>query len=45
MAAYTFLAVKRKNREDHMALSLMLLADCGDPKAIKKQLEMWEKDT
>jgi hypothetical protein len=44
MAAYTFLAVKRKNREDHMALSLTLLAN-GDPKAIKKQLEMWEKDT
>lgn len=45
MAAYTFLAVKRKNREDHMALSLAVLANCGDPKAIKKQLELWEKDS
>jgi len=44
MAAFTFLAVKRKNREDHASLSLMLLAQSGDEKAVKKQLETWERD-
>jgi len=44
MAAFTFLAVKRQNREAHSTLSLMLLAQSGDEKAVKKQLETWEKD-
>lgn len=45
MTAYTFLASKRKNRENHMALSLLLLSQSGDQKAVTKQLEDWEKDT
>jgi hypothetical protein len=44
MAAYAFLAVKRQNRETHRDLSILLLAQSGDEKAIKKQLEDWEKD-
>jgi hypothetical protein len=44
MAAYTFLAVKRMNRENHTALGLLWLAQSGDDKAVKKQFEDWEKD-
>jgi hypothetical protein len=43
MAAYTFLAAKRKDRESHTALGLLVLAQ-NDQKAIKKQFEDWEKD-
>lgn len=45
MAAFTFLAAKRKNRENHTALSLLTLAQCGDDKVVKKQFEDWEKDS
>ena len=44
MSAYTFLAVKRMNREAHSDLSLMALANSGDGKEINKQLSQWEKD-
>lgn len=44
MAAFTFLAVKRQNREQHAQLSLLCLSQSGDDKAIKKQFEDWEKD-
>ena len=44
MAAYTFLAAKRKNRENHTALGLLVLSQSGDDKAVKKQFEDWEKD-
>jgi len=43
LAAYTFLATKRLQREHHATLSLMLLAQSGDEKAVKRQLEDWEK--
>jgi hypothetical protein len=45
MAAYTFLAVKRMNRENHASLSLQVLAQRGEDKEIKKQMEQWEKDS
>lgn len=45
MAAYTFLAAKRRNRENHTALGLLQLSQSGDEKAIKKQFEDWEKDS
>ena len=45
MSAYTFLAVKRKNRENHTALGLLVLAQSGDEKAVKKQFEDWERDS
>src|ERR1035437_8892122 len=44
MAAYAFLAAKRKDRESHTSLGLMLLAQSGDAKAIKTQFEDWERD-
>jgi hypothetical protein len=44
MAAFTFLATKRLNRENHTTLGLLTLAQSGDDKAIKKQFEDWEKD-
>jgi hypothetical protein len=44
MAAYTFLAVKRRNREQHSDLSIQLLAASGNEKEVKKQLEDWERD-
>ena len=43
MAAFMFLAVKRKDRESHTALGLLVLAQ-NEPKAIKDQFEDWEKD-
>ena len=45
MSAYTFLAVKRQNRENHTALGLLVLAQSGDEKAVKKQFGDWEKDS
>jgi hypothetical protein len=45
MAAFTFLAVKRMNRESHATLGLMALANSGDGKEINKQMEQWEKDS
>lgn len=45
MSAFMFLAGKRKSREDHSALSLMLLAQSGDEKAVKDQFAIWEKDS
>lgn len=45
MAAFTFLAVKRGNRENHTHLSLLNLAGSGDDKAIKKQMETWERES
>lgn len=44
MAAFTFLATKRINREKHAQLSLLTLAASGDEKAIKKQFDDWEKE-
>jgi len=44
MSAYSFLAVKRINREMHRNLSLMALAQSGDAKAINDQLARWEKE-
>jgi hypothetical protein len=44
MAAFTFLAVKRLNREAHRDLSLMALAQSGDMKEVNKQLGRWEKE-
>jgi hypothetical protein len=44
MSAFTFLAVKRMNREAHRELSLMALANSGDGKVINEQLTKWEKD-
>jgi hypothetical protein len=44
MSAFTFLAVKRMNREAHGNLSVMALANSGDGKEINKQLAHWEKD-
>jgi hypothetical protein len=43
MAAFMFLAVKRKDRESHTALGLLVLAQ-NDPQAVKKQFDDWEKD-
>jgi hypothetical protein len=45
MAAFTFLASKRLNRENHTKLGLMILAQSGDPKAVEKQFKDWEKDS
>ena len=45
MSAYTFLAVKRKNRENHTSLGLLGLAQSGDEKAVNKQFEDWERDS
>jgi hypothetical protein len=45
MAAYTFLATKRLNREHHAHLGILQLSQSGDEKAIKKQFADWEKDT
>jgi hypothetical protein len=44
MAAFTFLATKRRTRENHSTLSLLALSQTGDGKAISKTLEDWEKD-
>lgn len=44
MAAFSFLAVKRINRDAHRDLSLMALAYSGDSKKINDQLTKWEKD-
>jgi hypothetical protein len=43
LAAYTFLAAKRANRNSHTTLSLLRLAQAED-KEVKKQFEDWEKE-
>jgi hypothetical protein len=44
MAAYSFLAEKRRMREWHAQLSMLSLSNSGDGKEIVKQLEKWERD-
>jgi hypothetical protein len=44
MSAFMFLATKRLHRENYVTLSLLLLAQSGDEKAVKRQLEEWEKE-
>jgi hypothetical protein len=44
MAAFTFLAEKRRSFESHRELSLLSLANSGEGKEIQKQLDTWEKD-
>lgn len=43
MAAFMFLVAKRKDRESHTALGLLVLSQ-NDPKAITQQFDDWEKD-
>lgn len=43
MAAYSFLAVKRKDQEYRGQLAIMMLRD-AEPKVIQKQMDDWEKD-
>lgn len=45
MSAYAFLAAKRQNRENHIQFSLLRLAQSEDEKAVKQQIETWERDT
>ncbi len=44
MMAFSFLAVKRQNRENHRQLSIQLLTN-AEEKVLTKQLEDWEKDS
>jgi hypothetical protein len=44
ITAYLFLAERRKERELHSQLAVASLAASGDGKAIKNQLEKWEKE-
>lgn len=44
IASYCFLAARREDIESHRELSLMILADSGDAKAVEKQLKQWEKE-
>lgn len=46
--AFTFLASKRQNRENHRQLSILLLSQGEGKEAaqeITKQLETWEKES
>jgi hypothetical protein len=45
MMAFSFLAGKRMNREQHRQLSLLSLANSGDGKTINEQLARWEKES
>jgi hypothetical protein len=44
LSAYAFLASKRRAREHHEQLSLLLLSQSTDGKVIDKQFADWEKD-
>ena len=44
IASYCFLAARREDLESHRQLSLMILVESADAKAIEKQLKQWEKE-
>jgi hypothetical protein len=44
IAAYCFLIARREDLHSHRLLSLMLLAQNGEAKAVEKQLGQWESE-
>lgn len=45
IAAFCYLIARREDLQSHRELSLMILAQSGDEKAVEQQLTKWEKES